>query len=74
MSLRRDITSAEVYITRANRRIVKQRSLKGRSRNEETVTTARDLVAVLTALLKNVEHQHQRLRGQADRGVAKRPS
>ena len=74
MSLRRDIAGAEAYIARTSRRIVKQRSLIGRSRNEETVATARDLVAVLTALLKNVEHQHQRLRGQADRGVAKRPS
>ena len=74
MSLRQDIAGAEAYIARTSRRIVKQRSLIGRSRNEETVATARDLVAVLTSLLKNVEHQHQRLRGQADRGVAKRPS
>jgi hypothetical protein len=74
MSLREDIAGAEAYISRTSRRLVKQRNLIGRSRNREIVATARDLVAVLTALLKNVEHQHQRLRDQADRGVAKRPS
>ena len=68
MGLKQDIASAQVYMSRTNRRIEKQRHLIGRSRNEQTVATARDLIEVLTALLANVEHRHQRLQDKA--GIA----
>jgi hypothetical protein len=61
VGVNQDIASAKVYMSRANRRIEKQRHLIKRSRNALTVATARDLVEVLTALLANVEHRHQRL-------------
>ena len=62
MGVNQDIASAKVYMSRTNRRIEKQRHLIERSRNAQTVATARDLVEVLTALLANVEHRHQRLK------------
>jgi hypothetical protein len=43
----------------------------GRSRNVQTVATARDLVEVLTALLANVEHRHQRLQDKAGKAAGK---
>lgn len=73
MGLKQDIAGAEAYISRTSKRINKQRHLIGRSRNVETGATARDLVEVLTALLANVEHQHQRLQNKAERAAAKRP-
>jgi hypothetical protein len=60
MSLREDIAGGEAYISRANRLIGKHRGLIARSRNEETISTARDVVEVLTVLLASVEQQHQR--------------
>ena len=74
MGLKQEIAGAEAYMSRTNRRIEKQRHLIGRSRNEQTVATARDLVDVLTALLANVEYRHQRLLHQAERTAAKRPN
>jgi hypothetical protein len=59
MGLQQDIASAEAYIARANRRIGKQRHLIDRSRNEQTVATARDLVDILSALLMNVVERQQ---------------
>ena len=66
MGLQRDKASAEAYIARANRRIGKQRYLIDRSRNPQTVDTARELVDVLSALLFNVERQHGRRRHQGE--------
>jgi hypothetical protein len=66
MSLKQDIASAEAYIARANRRIGKQRRLIDRSLNQQTVTTARDLVGILSALLVNVERQRGRWRHQGE--------
>jgi hypothetical protein len=71
MGLKQDIASAQVYMSRTNRRIEKQRHLIGRSRNVQTVATARDLVEVLTALLANVEHRHQRLQDKAGKAAGK---
>ena len=71
MGLQQDIASAKVYMSRTTRRIEKQRHLIGRSRNEQTVATAQDLVEVLTALLANVEHRHQRLQDRAGKAGAK---
>ena len=70
MDVKQDIASAKVYMARTNRRIEKQRHLIERSRNAQTIATARDLVEVLTALLANVEHRHQHLqdRGTSNRG------
>jgi len=65
MGLHHDIVGAEVYITRANRRIAKQRALIRRSHNPRLVSTAQDLVDVLIALRTNVEHQRQQLRREA---------
>ena len=63
MGVNQDIAaSAKIYMSRTNRRIEKQRRLIERSRNARTVATARDSVDVLTALLANVEHRHQRLK------------
>jgi len=61
VGVKQDIASAKVYMARTNRRIERQRHLIERSRNAQTVATARDLVEVLTVLLANVEHRHQRL-------------
>jgi hypothetical protein len=58
VGVKQDVVGAEAYIARANRRIGKQRHLIARSRNQQTVATAQDLVEVLTALLANVERQH----------------
>ena len=60
MSLRKDIAGGEAYISRANRLIGKHRSLIARSQNQETISTAQDVVEVLTVLLASVEHQYQR--------------
>ena len=60
MSLRKDIAAGEAYISRANRLIGKHRLLIARSRNQETISTAQDVVEVLTVLLASVEHQHRR--------------
>jgi hypothetical protein len=60
MSLREDIAGGEAYISRTNRLIGKHRGLIARSRNEETISTARDVVEVLIVLLASVEQQHQR--------------
>jgi hypothetical protein len=67
VGVKQDIASAKVYMSRTSRRIEKQRHLIGRSRNAQTVATARDLIEVLTALLANVEYRHQRLHDQAGR-------
>jgi hypothetical protein len=66
VGLKQDIVGAEAYIAKANRRIGKQRHLMGRSRNRQTVATARDLIEVLTALLANVERQQGRRRHEAE--------
>jgi len=58
VGVKQEVVGAEAYIARANRRIGKQRHLIARSRNQQTVATAQDLVEVLTALLANVERQH----------------
>ena len=60
MSLRKDIAGGEAYINRANRLIGKHRSLIARSRNQETISPAQDVVEVLTVLLASVEQQRQR--------------
>ena len=60
MSLRKDIAGGEAYISRVNRLIGKHRGLIARSRNQQTISTARDVVEVLTVLLPSVEHQHHR--------------
>lgn len=73
MGLKQDIAGAEAYITRANRRIEKQRGLIGRSRDPAIVATAQDLVDVLTTLRANVEHQHQRLQREAATAAANKP-
>ena len=66
MGWKQDIVGTRVYIDRANKRIGKARHLIGHSPNRETVATARELVDVLTRLLANVEHTHQRLQRTAD--------
>jgi hypothetical protein len=60
MRLREDIAGGEAYISRANRLIGKHRGLMARSRNQETISIAQDVIEVLTVLLASVEHQHQR--------------
>jgi len=60
MSLRKDIAGGEAYINRANRLIGKHRGLIARSRNRETISTAQDVVGVLTVLRASVEHQYRR--------------
>ena len=70
MSLRKDIAGGEAYISRANRLIGKHRGLIARSRNQETISTAQDVVEVLTVLLASVEHQYQR---RIEAKSAKRP-
>jgi hypothetical protein len=55
-------TGAEAYIARTSRRIDKHRGLIGRSRNEQTVATSRDLIDVLIALRANVERRQEGLR------------
>ena len=62
MGLQQDIARSEAYITRANRRIEKQRRVADRSHNPRTADTARDLVCVLTVLVANVERKHLFLR------------
>ena len=73
MGLKQDIASAETYISRTNRRILKQRHLMAHSPNGQTVAIARDVVFVLTALLANVEHRRQRLRNRAEAAALRRP-
>jgi hypothetical protein len=65
--MKRDFSGAEVYIARANRLIEKHRGLIGRSRNQQNVAAARDVVEVLTILRANVEHRYRRLQRNADR-------
>jgi hypothetical protein len=73
MGVKQDVVGAEAYIELANRRIGKQRHLIARSRNPQTVATARDLVEVLAALLSNVERQHGR-GGKGSDGLTERRS
>ena len=68
MGAKQNVAGAEAYIVRASRRIEKQRYLIGRSRNQQTVAIAQDLVVVLSALLANVERQHERASGSSGRG------
>ena len=60
MSLRKDIAGGEAYISRANKLIRRHCGLIARSRNQETISTAQDVVEVLTVLLASVEHQYRR--------------
>jgi len=71
VGVKQDIADAKVYMARTNRRIERQRHLIERSRNAQTVATARDLVEVLTVLLANVEHRHQRLQDKAGKAAGK---
>jgi len=69
MSLREDIAGGEAYISRANRLIGKHRGLIARSGNQKTISTAQDVVQVLTVLLANVEHQRRRRIEAVGRGL-----
>jgi hypothetical protein len=60
MTLREDIAGGEAYISRANKLIDKHRHLIARSRNQETISIAQDVIEVLTILLASVEHQQRR--------------
>ena len=62
MGLEQDMAGREAYIARANKRIKRQRRVADRSRNPHIADTARDLVCVLTVLLRNVERKHRFLR------------
>jgi hypothetical protein len=73
VGVKQDIASAKVYMARTNRRIEKQRHLIERSRDAQTVATARDLVEVLTALPANVEHRHHVCRTNRKVPAGRRP-
>jgi hypothetical protein len=72
MGLKQDIADSEAYMALANRRIGKARHLIGHSPNGQTVTSAGELVEVLTALLANVEHRHRQLRLKAEAAAARK--
>ena len=59
MGVKQNMASTQAYITRASKRIKRQRRVADRSRNPRTANAARDLVCVLTVLLANVERKHR---------------
>lgn len=61
MVVRRDIFDARAYLSRATRRLEKQRALIRRSQSAQTVALARDLMKLLVTLRSNVQRQHDRL-------------
>jgi hypothetical protein len=62
MGVDQDLAAADAYIRQANRRIAKERALADRTANQQTKTTVRDLIEVLTLLRANVEDRQRSLR------------